>query len=96
MSFLFLLTSVLLASTPSVEQSAATPQPIPPYPHLVQEGVQEEEEVAQRSSKNSQEYNLYDRDQNRNSPDDRGQYYYYQNDNNNRRNNQKLYQRDDG
>lgn len=87
-----ILASFILASTPYVEQPTTKPLPNGQIP---QAEVPAEDEVADRSSKNSQEYNLYDRDQNRNSRDDRDQYYYYQYDKNNR-NSQKLYQRDDG
>ncbi len=91
-----LLGSILAASYPSVPEQ--DPQPVPGNNIQIFQNQQEEEDegdLADRSSKNRQEYNLYDRQQN-DRENDSGQYYYYQYQDGNRNQSRKLYQRDDG
>lgn len=93
--------ALLAAAGPAVEgQNTQLPQD-PSWQQIekeVNEDIEndsEEGEVAERTSKNAQEYNLYDREQNRN-PNSQSQYYYYQNPSDSRGKTKQLYQRDDG
>jgi hypothetical protein len=92
----------LLAAATPVYQGQNTELPEDPSWQQIEKEVNEdiendseEGEIAERTSKNAQEYNLYDREQNR-STNSQSQYYYYQNPSDNRGRTKQLYQRDDG
>lgn len=94
-----LLISILGAGSPFIEEQNTPPVQSHPIEQAEESENEEEDEIADRDSKNRQEYNLYDREENRGNPSSQGQYYYYQQQpqqpgyNNQSR---KLYQRDDG
>lgn len=93
--------ALLSAASPTYPGQNTEPSTDPSWEQIEKEvnetidNDSEEDEIADRSSKNSQEYNLYDREQNRNR-NTPSQYYYYQNPSDNRGQTKKLYQRDDG